>query len=638
MSLIRYSPGGNVCNLGVQYKNPGPAGLDGSTGATGPAGGFAAMGYTGPTGPTGTGETGATGPTGVLNLAGATNGAVLFASGPNIGNRSTFTFSNGGGYNSAGTLNVNQINPLYVTLTPTATNPNATGANSVSSLWYDSTEGAKIGKGYVNTLGDTFTVALGTGTDKMKYSRDGASWFPTQGSTFSDTGRGIHWNGNLWVAVGLGTSSLLYSSNGTDWKIPEGDKFTYAGYGVSYGNGRWIAVGTDNLLGGGRTVLTSIDEGRTWGVNINGAPPFTSGRGFDVAFNGFLWVAVGQDGSGVTYDHIEYSSDGVSWSAAVHADSKTQNMVANSVTWNGNLWVAVGLNSNPLNASIVYSSDGITWTAGDSFFSGFGYKVASNVELFVAVGDDANANRKILYSTNGISWYASTGSTFTGIGSAITWNGERWIAMSTAGEILTSFNGISWTNTFNQGSNLSMTAVYDLASRYTSKDLFPLTQTCASMYTSNDDQTISTSTETSVAIAGTDGLTPPTYQFLQGIRAVQSVPLGQYDSIIVPATGVYKVSATIQIIGSGGNGVMRFYMKLQNVLLSFTTTTVNFVSTETRVVTFEHLIEMNSGNMLTLYANCSTSICLIKRYAAGGTAPNLYPASPGVIFNVYRIS
>ena len=43
-TLIRYTPGGNVCNLGVQYKNPGPpgtagpAGVDGATGATGPQG------------------------------------------------------------------------------------------------------------------------------------------------------------------------------------------------------------------------------------------------------------------------------------------------------------------------------------------------------------------------------------------------------------------------------------------------------------------------------------------------------------------------------------------------------------------------------------------------------------------------
>lgn len=35
MSLIRYTPGGNVCNLGVQYKNPGPQGPQGIQGPQG---------------------------------------------------------------------------------------------------------------------------------------------------------------------------------------------------------------------------------------------------------------------------------------------------------------------------------------------------------------------------------------------------------------------------------------------------------------------------------------------------------------------------------------------------------------------------------------------------------------------------
>jgi hypothetical protein len=73
MSLIRYTPGGNVCNLGVQYKNPGPEGPIGATGPTGPQGipgtavGKGDTGATGPqgeTGATGAGVTGATGPQG----------------------------------------------------------------------------------------------------------------------------------------------------------------------------------------------------------------------------------------------------------------------------------------------------------------------------------------------------------------------------------------------------------------------------------------------------------------------------------------------------------------------------------------------------------------------------------------------
>lgn len=64
MSLIRYTPGGNVCNLGPSIKNPGPPGPTGATGPIGPSGG--------PTGPTGaTGSVGATGPSGTNGINGA---------------------------------------------------------------------------------------------------------------------------------------------------------------------------------------------------------------------------------------------------------------------------------------------------------------------------------------------------------------------------------------------------------------------------------------------------------------------------------------------------------------------------------------------------------------------------------------
>lgn len=78
-TVIRYTPGGGQCNLGVQYKNPGPQGPSGVTGPTGPQGipgTFAAIGSTGVTGPTGpqaaTGPTGASGSTGPSGVTGAT--------------------------------------------------------------------------------------------------------------------------------------------------------------------------------------------------------------------------------------------------------------------------------------------------------------------------------------------------------------------------------------------------------------------------------------------------------------------------------------------------------------------------------------------------------------------------------------
>jgi hypothetical protein len=51
--LLRYTPGGGTCNIGVNYKNIGPPGPVGPPGPTGPPGSGSGSGVTGPTGPTG---------------------------------------------------------------------------------------------------------------------------------------------------------------------------------------------------------------------------------------------------------------------------------------------------------------------------------------------------------------------------------------------------------------------------------------------------------------------------------------------------------------------------------------------------------------------------------------------------------
>ena len=74
MSLLRYSPGGNTCNMGYNYKNIGPSGAlgpQGVTGATGPQGPPGPAVTIGSTGPTGVqGNTGATGPQGITGPSG----------------------------------------------------------------------------------------------------------------------------------------------------------------------------------------------------------------------------------------------------------------------------------------------------------------------------------------------------------------------------------------------------------------------------------------------------------------------------------------------------------------------------------------------------------------------------------------
>ena len=109
-------------------------------------------------------------------------------------------------------------------------------------------------------------VAVG---DTIAYSSNGISWIPLTNSVFSDTGYGVAWNGKMWVAVGEGTTNTIaYSSDGINWT--------------------------------GATDLSGVA-----GSSVN----IFSNAGFGVAWNGLMWIAIGDGG----LNTIAYSSDGIKW-------------------------------------------------------------------------------------------------------------------------------------------------------------------------------------------------------------------------------------------------------------------------------------------------------------------------------------
>jgi hypothetical protein len=72
----------------------------------------------------------------------------------------------------------------------------------------------------------------------------------------------------------------------------------------------------------------------------------------------------------------------------------------------------------------------------------------------VAVGQGVNT---ILTSTNGLEWTGVTGTTFS-VGSGVTWNGSRWVAVGYRSDqvsILTSTDGINWSSNGVTGASFS---------------------------------------------------------------------------------------------------------------------------------------------------------------------------------------
>ena len=247
-------------------------------------------------------------------------------------------------------------------------------------------------------------VAVGQGANTIAYSSDGITWTGLGTSIFSISGNGIEWNGSIWVAVGQGTTNTIaYSSNGINWTGATDDSgnsslsiFTDAGRGVAWNGSIWVAVGD--------TIAYSSD-GISWIPLTNSV---FSDTGYGVAWNGKLWVAVGEG----TTNTIAYSSDGINWTGATdlsEAAESSLNIFSNAgfgVAWNGLMWIAIG--DGGLN-TIAYSSDGIKWTGlGKNIITEYGYGVAGNPNIGATIVDSViTLNSNSLPNTNKLDIVAS---------------------------------------------------------------------------------------------------------------------------------------------------------------------------------------------------------------------------------------
>ena len=303
------------------------------------------------------------------------------------------------------------------------------------------------------------TVAVGQGTNTIAYSLDGSNnWIAVTGSTniFSTAGRGVAWNGTMWVAVGQGTNTIACSGNGINWAPVTNSTsiFSTMGWNVTWNGKIWLAVGE------GTNKIAYSTDALTWTPVTNANNIFGGNSVRDAAWNGSIWVAVGQNQTSTSEDttSIAYSVDGISKWTSVSGSTNIFSNTGNAIAWNGTRFVAVGQGGN----TIAYSLDGSSnWTAvtgSTSIFSNAGRGVAWNGTRWVAVGQ--GTTNTIAYSNDGISWTAVTGSTsiFSTSGRGVSWNGKRFIAVGEGtNSIAYSVDGVSWSPVTGSTSNFFAT-------------------------------------------------------------------------------------------------------------------------------------------------------------------------------------
>ena len=279
-------------------------------------------------------------------------------------------------------------------------------------------------------------VATGNGANTLAYSYNGTSWTGSGNVVFSTYGWNVAWNGTMFIATGAGTNYAAYSYNGIIWNgITSIPSFTSANgaYGIAWDGSRW-------QIGSTATTNSAYSyDGITWTTYTNTFAPSgarTFGSTYGAPPNVYIQHPTVAVGTG--QNTIAYSEDGITWKGLGQNifDGEGYN-----VAWNGSLWVAVGLGS--VNTMAI-SQDGLQWTGlGNSTFSTSGSGIGWNGTYWVATGSGANT---LAYSQNGTYWFGLGSSVFTQSGSGVGWNGTAWLATGQGGNTLAySLDSINWT-------------------------------------------------------------------------------------------------------------------------------------------------------------------------------------------------
>lgn len=243
-----------------------------------------------------------------------------------------------------------------------------------------------------------------------------------------------------WMAVGQGVNtaqeSIKWSSNGYDWNDIQtggfdGGATKYNGFDIAFNGELWVAVGQ----GGSdvRSIQWSTD-GSNFNNSVTGGFDNDAGDyigygiawGSNPALGSTIWLATGAHSDSTST--IQYSVDGSNWIPTGTAVTLTS---ARSAVWTGSNWVAVGVTPGASNTTIWRSVDaGVVtpWQAATSggFSGGAGYDIAWNGTQLVAVGN-APGNQVLQFSSDHGDTWLSGGVSFPGdIAYGVIWTGSKW--------------------------------------------------------------------------------------------------------------------------------------------------------------------------------------------------------------------
>jgi len=491
-------PGGDYFGVAARHTLPSVGAGQSSAGAIGPTG------YTGVTGPAGQATlTGATGPTGVYGAFFTTLFVAAAAGTTAINTPTSFTIDTGGRVETTQSFSlatnglivqfanaplivvngatynigvadsvadytlyasVSYVNGTTSRVTPYLHNPGGTTtytpfnfvAGQTITILLDGINAtfilngiSKIAIPYTSADVNNQPLHFFAGSNGDAYSFSQSLFYPIGiNNVTGPTGASINSitpSVNFTVA-GLAGAGPQYSYDGITWyNAPSSPVGSGRFNGVAWNGALWVGVGDNDAVAANKYIFTSPD-GINWKA-ITGT--FFGGQGFGIASSGSLWVAIGDNqGAPPGTNAIATSPDGITWTSR---PSPLDGAWGLSVAWNGYLWVAGGHPVSPGDPTVIITSiDGITWTAALTQPSTNGQVngLAWNGSLWVAAQSSIMST-----STDGLNWVTSA-SPFppnpNGLTNTIAWNGSLWVAVGfntvdNTINIATSPDGINWT-------------------------------------------------------------------------------------------------------------------------------------------------------------------------------------------------
>ena len=233
---------------------------------------------------------------------------------------------------------------------------------------------------------------------------------------------------HILVGANFSGKTAFINSNGNYSYInsPSDPAFTVGANDIAYNGSLWVIVGESS----GSNIKWSANPSTGWN---NATVPGGSYAVNCVKWSGTYWLA----GTSVTSPNLLTSADGKVWTdvaAAVTMDS------INDLAWNGLGLVAVG--SGTIN--IQYTSPTGTWALATNPFTGQGNAVTTNGRTWVAVGTGTTS---IKYSYTLDAW-TNISVPQLSTAQAVAWNGDKFVVGGSNGNssnIMYSYTGVNWT-------------------------------------------------------------------------------------------------------------------------------------------------------------------------------------------------